>query len=390
MTQAASGSGSTPTRQSRLTGAPVQGRDGEKLGKVDAVYFDDDTDAPAWAAVTTGLFGGFVALVPLAQAGWDGDTLTVPFKALKAAPHHDPDAAISPDDEDELRRQYGLADERSATDRRRDRTSTPSEQDLPGTQDRVDDRDEPGPPDEQWHGDPDELGGDREPRRESAGVPRTVEQVTDRARPATSTSITALAPTPDMSKAVTAWFDMAGDLMKLPQQVFARVRSRTSSISSRNSCSYFSVPNPRSRDPFCPGDFTRVWTCRSSGWVAMKASNRNERNGPPLSVTIVISGSRFPSASGSASSRCGRPARRSASARASSTAAMASCWFAVGDTCHPSSYLLQQSRQPASRHVPPVVVSNSVKSSCHTWFGAIGSTANAAFRRAASWRRSRW
>jgi len=48
-----------------------------------------------------------------------------------------------------------------------------------------------------------------------------MEQVTDRARPATSTSIAALAPTPDMSKAVTAWFDMAGGMMKLPQQLFA-------------------------------------------------------------------------------------------------------------------------------------------------------------------------
>src|SRR5215207_8923143 len=163
-TRSNGGSGSAPTWQSRLTGAPVQGRDGEKLGKVDTVYFDDDTDAPAWAAVKTGLFGGYVALVPLAQADWDGATLTVPFKALKAAPHHDPDAAISPDDEDELRRQYGLADERSATDRRRDRTSPPSEQAS------VDDRDGPGPRDEQrhsdrdaqWHGDRDESGGDRE------------------------------------------------------------------------------------------------------------------------------------------------------------------------------------------------------------------------------------
>jgi len=42
------------------------------------------------------------------------------------------------------------------------------------------------------------------------------------------------------------------------------------------------------------------------------------------------------------------------------------------------------------RHVPPVVVSNSEKSSCHTWFGPVGSVANAAFLRAASWRRSRW
>jgi hypothetical protein len=79
--------------------------------------------------VKTGQFGGFVSLVPLAQVGWDGNTLTVPFtmQAFKGAPHHDPDAAISPDDEAELRRQYGLSDDRSATDRRRDRTGTPGE-----------------------------------------------------------------------------------------------------------------------------------------------------------------------------------------------------------------------------------------------------------------------
>jgi hypothetical protein len=60
---------------------------------------------------------------------------------------------------------------------------------------------------------------------------------------------------------------------------------------------YFSVPNPRSRDPFWPGVRTRVRTWRSLGWVATKASNRDDRNGPPLSVTIVISGKTLPSAS---------------------------------------------------------------------------------------------
>ena len=59
------------------------------------------------------------------------------------------------------------------------------------------------------------------PASESAGAPRALDQVTDRARSTTSTSIAALAPTPDMSKAVTAWFDMAGDLLKLQQQLFA-------------------------------------------------------------------------------------------------------------------------------------------------------------------------
>ena len=72
---------------------------------------------------------------------------------------------------------------------------------------------------EQWHGDRGELGDGREPRREPGGVQRTVEQVTDRARAATPN----LGGTPDMSKALTAWFDMVGDMMKLQQQFFSSV-----------------------------------------------------------------------------------------------------------------------------------------------------------------------
>ena len=107
---------------STITGAPVRGSEGEKLGKVDAIYYDDATDAPEWAAVKSGLFGGHVSLVPLAQASWDGDALTVPFDkaALEAAPHHDPDAAISATDEDELYRHYGLTGGQTTTDGRRD------------------------------------------------------------------------------------------------------------------------------------------------------------------------------------------------------------------------------------------------------------------------------
>jgi uncharacterized protein (TIGR02271 family) len=120
---------------STMTGAPVQGSDGEKLGKIDAIYFDDTTDTPEWAAVKSGLFGSHVTLVPLAQASWNGDTLSVPFDkaALKAAPHHDPDAAISAEDEDELYRHYGTTAGRSAntvdaSDERRDLTGEPGVQ----------------------------------------------------------------------------------------------------------------------------------------------------------------------------------------------------------------------------------------------------------------------
>jgi uncharacterized protein (TIGR02271 family) len=100
-----------------MTGAPVHGNDGDKLGKIDAIYLDNATNAPEWAAVRTGLFGARVTLVPLTQASWDGDTLTVPFDkaALNTAPHTDPDAAISAQDEAELYRHYGLPAGRSAT-----------------------------------------------------------------------------------------------------------------------------------------------------------------------------------------------------------------------------------------------------------------------------------
>ena len=94
-----------------MTGAPVTGGNGEKLGKVDAIYFDNDTDKPEWAAVKSGLFGSHVSLVPLAQGTWNNGTLAVPFgkDALKTAPHHDPDAALSPAEEDDLYRHYGMA-----------------------------------------------------------------------------------------------------------------------------------------------------------------------------------------------------------------------------------------------------------------------------------------
>ncbi|HET9901616.1 MAG TPA: hypothetical protein VFR46_11235 [Actinomycetes bacterium] len=109
----------------------------------------------------------------------------------------------------------------------RDEQGTDSgEQDLRREQGRAADRDDRDPRDargEQWHGERGELGDGREPRREPGGVQRTVEQVTDRARSATSNPGDAFAGTPDLSKVLAAWFDMAGDMMKLQQQFFNAV-----------------------------------------------------------------------------------------------------------------------------------------------------------------------
>jgi hypothetical protein len=114
--------------------------------------------------------------------------------------------------------------ERDERDSRDEQRTERGEQDLRREQGRSGDRDDRGLREtrgEQWHGDRGELGDGREPRREPGGVQRTVEQVTDRVRAATSNPGDAFALTPDMSKVVTAWFDVAGDMMKLQQQFFA-------------------------------------------------------------------------------------------------------------------------------------------------------------------------
>jgi uncharacterized protein (TIGR02271 family) len=113
-----------------ITGAPVHGRDNAKLGTVHAIYYDNDTNKPEWAAVKGGIFGSQVSLVPLTQANWDGRALTVPFDkdALKNAPHHDPEAAINEADEDELYRHYGMSTDRAVPDQgdpRQDRAGEP-------------------------------------------------------------------------------------------------------------------------------------------------------------------------------------------------------------------------------------------------------------------------
>ena len=94
----------------RLNGTTVIGGDGQKLGNVDAVYYDNATDKAEWVAVRGGLFGTRVTLVPLRRADLAGDELHVPFDKvqLKNAPHHDPGRELSSSDEADLYRYYGI------------------------------------------------------------------------------------------------------------------------------------------------------------------------------------------------------------------------------------------------------------------------------------------
>ncbi len=95
----------------QLSGVDVQDSDGGKIGKVTDVYLDDQTSKPEWAAVKTGMFGGHVSLVPLANASFDGEALKVPYDKdqVKNAPHQDPAQELSPQQEAEIFEHYGVA-----------------------------------------------------------------------------------------------------------------------------------------------------------------------------------------------------------------------------------------------------------------------------------------
>jgi uncharacterized protein (TIGR02271 family) len=92
-----------------LRGQDLYGSDGEKLGKIDEIYLDSQTNEPEWALVTTGLFGTKQSFVPLGGMSQQGENATVPYDkaTVKDAPKIDPDGRLSEREEEELYRHYG-------------------------------------------------------------------------------------------------------------------------------------------------------------------------------------------------------------------------------------------------------------------------------------------
>ena len=93
-----------------LTGSTLIGADGEKLGTIDTLYTDIEDGTPTFATVNTGAFGATTSFVPLADATLTGDDVTVPYnKALvKEAPRVDPDAELTPQEEQRLYQHYNI------------------------------------------------------------------------------------------------------------------------------------------------------------------------------------------------------------------------------------------------------------------------------------------
>jgi uncharacterized protein (TIGR02271 family) len=94
----------------RLHGEDLYDSAGEKIGSVEAVYLDDETDVPEWALVSTGLFGGKSTFVPLRNVTESDGTMRVPFDKAKVkdAPKLGGEGHLSPSDEANLYRYYGI------------------------------------------------------------------------------------------------------------------------------------------------------------------------------------------------------------------------------------------------------------------------------------------
>jgi uncharacterized protein (TIGR02271 family) len=86
--------------------------DGNKLGKIEEIYLDSQTQRPEWALIQTGMFGGKSSFMPLEGATSDGDHVTAPYSKdqVKDAPQMDPDGELSQSEESALYSHYGIAE----------------------------------------------------------------------------------------------------------------------------------------------------------------------------------------------------------------------------------------------------------------------------------------
>jgi uncharacterized protein (TIGR02271 family) len=95
---------------SRVIGQDVYDQAGDKIGSASEVYLDDATGQPEWITVRTGLFGTKESFVPIRDADLTDDGIRVPVDKdrVKDAPKIDAEGHLSPEEERELYRYYGM------------------------------------------------------------------------------------------------------------------------------------------------------------------------------------------------------------------------------------------------------------------------------------------
>jgi hypothetical protein len=126
-----------------LVGATVIGPDGDKIGDASQFYLSDTTGEPTWATVKTGLFGTQESFVPLSGSSARPGELRVAFDkaTVKSAPRVDVDGHLTPEEEDDLYRYYGIADGDSTTGTADTAPGLSGDSDRDRDGDRGDDRD---------------------------------------------------------------------------------------------------------------------------------------------------------------------------------------------------------------------------------------------------------
>ncbi|RKQ36329.1 DUF2382 domain-containing protein [Kocuria tytonis] len=93
-----------------ILSSTAYGSDGDKIGKVEQVFLDDNSGEPTFLTVNTGLFGAKENFVPVKGANQDGDRVVLPYTkdVIKDAPKVDADQHLSPAEEEELYRYYEM------------------------------------------------------------------------------------------------------------------------------------------------------------------------------------------------------------------------------------------------------------------------------------------
>jgi uncharacterized protein (TIGR02271 family) len=91
-------------------GRTLVDRDGDKIGKIDELYQDQETGRPEWALVNTGLFGTKKTFVPLRGAQATGEDVRVPVEKaqVKDAPGIEADGVLGEAEERRLFEHYGV------------------------------------------------------------------------------------------------------------------------------------------------------------------------------------------------------------------------------------------------------------------------------------------
>jgi sporulation protein YlmC with PRC-barrel domain len=92
-------------------GRTVVDEDGDKIGTLEDVYYDEQTNAPEWGLVHTGMLGTRQSIIPLVTVSFRGEDIAVPYdkKRVKGAPNVDADEDLSQSEEATLAEYYGLS-----------------------------------------------------------------------------------------------------------------------------------------------------------------------------------------------------------------------------------------------------------------------------------------